>query len=80
MYYLQRLWNKAVGREKEYSEGKYGHIINTVKSLDVDDYIIAYTKQDRNSIHGAAYCAFGKGHIKTKYNAEIGGWICKRVK
>jgi|DEB0MinimDraft_4_1074332.scaffolds.fasta_scaffold01842_15 hypothetical protein len=80
MNYLLRVWNKFIGREKKFSEAKHGDIIKTVRSLDVNDYIVAYSKDDRNSVHSAAHAAFGKGHIKTKFNKEVGGWICTRVK
>jgi hypothetical protein len=80
MYYLLRLWNKAVGREKNFAGTKHGSKINALKSLDVGDYIVAYTKAERKSIHRAAYAAYGGGHIKTKLNKEVGGWICTRVK
>lgn len=80
MNYLLRVWNKFIGREKKFSEAKHGDIIKTVRSLDVNDYMIVNNESDRDSIHSAAHTAYGKGHMKTKFSKQLGGWICTRVK
>ena len=70
-----------LGKKHKLPSKKYrGHIHDTLRKLEIGDYIIAEDKKEATAIRGGMNKLFGSGFMRVRKSSKSDRYICQRIK